>query len=159
MEASCAADIAGKGHDRFVCISWIGNVAYIKVDEEYSPGKEVETTLKNLMIEDKIPRSLTIVDADGVGSFLESYLNGIKEFHGGSPPMDKARYTNLRAECYFKLAEMINNRKIRIVCTDEQRERIQDELGALKQAEIDNDVTKKRYHKERDYESYPRTLA
>lgn len=140
---SCAADIAGKGHDRFVCVTWVGNVATIAVDEEYSPGKEVETTLKELMIKEKIPRSLTIVDADGVGSFLESYLNGIKEFHGGSHPLDRERYTNLRAECYFKLAELINARKIRIICTAEQRERIQDELGALKQADIDNDTAKK----------------
>ena len=95
------------------------------------------------MIKEKIPRSLTIVDADGVGSFLESYLNGIKEFHGGSHPLDRERYTNLRAECYFKLAELINARKIRIICTAEQRERIQDELGALKQADIDNDTAKK----------------
>ncbi len=140
---SCAADIAGKGHDRFVCVSWVGNVATIAVDEEYSPGKQVEITLKELMIREKIPRSLTIVDADGVGSFLESYLTGIKEFHGGSPPLDRERYTNLRSECYFKLAELINNRKIRIICTPEQRERIQDELGALKQADIDNDTSKK----------------
>ncbi len=140
---SCAADIAGKGHDRFVCVTWIGNVATIDVDMEYSPGKVVETTLKELMIKKKIPRSLTIVDADGIGAFLESYLDGIKEFHGGNPPLDRERYTNLRAECYFKLAELINNRKIRIICTDEQRERITDELGALKQANIDNDETKK----------------
>lgn len=140
---SCSADIAGKGHDRFIATSWVGNVCYIAIDKEYSPGKDVETDLKNLMIKDKIPRSLTIVDADGVGSFLESYLEGIKEFHGGSPAVDKERYTNLRAECYFKLAELINQRKIRIVCTAEQRERIQDELGALKQAYIYNDESKK----------------
>lgn len=140
---SCSADIAGKGHDRFIATSWVGNVCYIAIDKEYSPGKDVETDLKNLMIRDKIPRSLTIVDADGVGSFLESYLEGIKEFHGGSPAFDKERYTNLRAECYFKLAELINQRKIRIVCTAEQRERIQDELGALKQANIYNDESKK----------------
>ena len=38
---------------------------------------------------------------------------------------------------------MINARRIRVICTDEQRERIIDELGALKQAHIDNDVSKK----------------
>ncbi len=140
---SCSADIAGKGHDRFIATSWVGNVCTIAVDKEYSPGAEVEKDLKDLMIRDKIPRSLTVVDADGVGSFLESYLEGIKEFHGGSPALDKERYTNLRSECYFKLAELINQRKIRIICTAEQRERIQDELGALKQATIYNDEAKK----------------
>lgn len=139
---SCSADIATKGHDRFIATSWVGNVCRIAVDKVYSPGKEVETDLRELMIQDRIPRSLAIVDADGVGSFLESYLVGIKEFHGGSRPLDM-RYENLRAECYFKLAEMINQRKIRIECTPEQRERIMDELGALKQSDIDNDVKRK----------------
>lgn len=140
---SCSADIAGKGHDRFVATSWIGNVCRIAIDKEYSPGKEVETDLKELMIKDSIPRSLTIVDADGIGSFLESYLEGIKEFHGGGKPLDP-RYENLRSECYFKLADLINRRKIKIVCTQEQRERIMDELGVLKQADIDNDTRRKR---------------
>lgn len=139
---SCSADIATKGHDRFIVCTWVGNVVRIAVDKVYSPGKEVYEDLRATTISAKIPRSLTIVDADGVGNFLESFLPGIKEFHGGGKPMD-ARYQNLRAECYFKLAEMINNRKIRIICNAEQRERIMDELGALKQASIDNDIKRK----------------
>lgn len=138
---SGSADIAGKGHDRFVAGSWVGNVCYIKIDTDYSPGKEVETQLKDMMINDSIPRSLMVVDADGVGSFLESYLNGIKEFHGNGRPIDP-RYANLKAECAYKLAELINKRVIKIVCTQEQRERIMDELGALKMADIDNDLKK-----------------
>ncbi len=138
---SGSADIAGKGHDRFIAGSWVGNVCYIKIDTDYSPGKEVETQLKNMMINDSIPRSLMVVDADGVGSFLESYLNGIKEFHGNGRPIDP-RYANLKAECAYKLAELINKRAIKIVCTQEQRERIMDELGALKMADIDNDLKK-----------------
>lgn len=138
---SGSADIAGKGHDRFVAGSWVGNVCYIKIDTDYSPGKEVETQLKDMMINDSIPRSLMVVDADGVGSFLESYLNGIKEFHGNGRPLD-SRYANLKAECAYKLADLINKRVIKIVCTQEQRERITDELGALKMADIDNDLKK-----------------
>lgn len=138
---SGSADIAGKGHDRFVAGSWVGNVCYIKIDTDYSPGKEVETQLKEMMINDSIPRSLMVVDADGVGSFLESYLNGIKEFHGNGRPLD-SRYANLKAECAYKLADLINKRAIKIVCTQEQRERIMDELGALKMADVDNDLKK-----------------
>ena len=98
--------------------------------------------LRDLMVRDGIPRSLTVVDADGVGSFLESYLTGIKEFHGGGRPHD-SRYKNLKSECAFLLADMVNNRKIKIVCTPEQRERITEEFGVLKQARIDNDTSKK----------------
>lgn len=137
-----AADIAGKGHDRFVGVSAVGNVIRLQIDMEYSPGKVVEEEIKQMMIREQIPRSMMIVDADGIGSFLESYLNGIKEFHGGGKPSDP-RYDNIKSECAFKLAELINKRMLRIICTADQRERIMDELGALKQANIDNDTGKK----------------
>lgn len=141
---SCSADIAGKGHDRFVVTSWQGNVCRIAVDKVYSPGKEVEADLRTIMVRDGIPRSLTIVDADGIGSFLESYLNGIKEFHGGARAMDAERYDNLKSECAFILADLINRRAIRIAgCTEEQEERIKNELGVLKQANVDNDLNRK----------------
>ena len=139
---SLSADIATKGHDRFVCGSWIGNVCYIRVDKQYSPSKEVAEDIKNVIIKDRVPRSLVVVDADGVGSFLESYISGIKEYHGGRKAQDP-KYQNLRAQCYFKLAELVNERKIKIVCTAEQRDRIIDEFGALKQAHIDSDTSKK----------------
>lgn len=138
---SGSADIAGKGHDRFVATSWVGNVCYIREDMEYSPGKEVENRIKNMMVKDGIPRSLMIVDADGIGSFLESYLEGIKEFHANAKPLD-ARYNSLKDECAFRLADLINRRAIKIVCSQEQRERIMDELSCLKQADIDNDQKK-----------------
>lgn len=140
---TCSADIALKGHDRFVVAVSEGNVYRFVVDEVYSPGKQVYETLRDVLKKEKVPRSYSIVDADGVGSFLESFLPGIKEFHGGSRPNNMLKYENLRAECYFKLAELINDRKIRVICTPEQRERLMEELGALKQANIDNDVRRK----------------
>lgn len=102
----------------------------------------IETDLKNLMMEYKISRSLTIVDSDGLGAYLESYLNGIKEFHGGTRPINP-EFDNLKSECAFKLAELINNRKLLVICTDEQKERIKKELGVLKQDHIDADTKKK----------------
>ena len=42
------------------------------------------------------------------------------------------------------LADLINRRAIRIVgCTEEQEERIKNELGVLKQANVDNDLNRK----------------
>ena len=38
---------------------------------------------------------------------------------------------------------MINSRKIRIICTDTQKERIKKEIGILKQDHVDADTRKK----------------
>ena len=140
--SSLSTDLAMKGRDRFIAGHWVGNVCTIRIDQEYSTGKSIETDLKNLMIRWSIPRSMTVADSDGLGAYLESYLNGIKEFHGGSKPVSP-EYDNLKSECAFKLAELINSRQIRIICSDKQRERIKKELAVLKQAHIDADTRKK----------------
>lgn len=137
-----SADLAMKGRDRFVTGKLVGGVCTIIIDKVYSPGKMIENDLKNAMVEYGVARSRTVVDSDGLGAFLESYLNGIKEFHGKNPPV-RNEYDCIKSDCGFKLAELINKRQIKIVCTDEQRERIKDELGVLKQAELDNDTKKK----------------
>lgn len=141
-ESSGSTDLAMKGRDRFVAGHWKGNVCYIKIDQSYSEGKTIEADLKRMMIECSIPRSMMVADSDGLGAYLESYLNGIREFHGGNRPINP-EFDNLKSECAFKLAEMINNRLIRIVCNDAQRERIKKELSVLKQDHIDADTRKK----------------
>jgi len=139
---SGSGDIAGKGHDHFVAFSCDGNVFTLKIDKPYSDGREVEQDLKQLMISEKIPRSMMVVDADGIGSFLESYLNGIKEFHGGARPTD-TRYNNLKTQCYFKLADLIKRRAIRIIGLNrDQQERLKEELQAIRRVKIDNDTGK-----------------
>lgn len=140
---SGAADIATKGHDRFVVTAWTGNVCRLAVDKTYSPGKEVYEDVRNTMAQYGIPRSLMVVDADGIGGYLESFLPGIKEFHAGNRPSDP-RYANLKAECAFILADLIQRRAMRIVSDDaDQVERIKTELAVLKQADIDKDTGKK----------------
>lgn len=139
---SGSADIAGKGRDKFIAFSCKGNVYRLAIDKDYSPAAMVEKELKELMIQDQIPRSKMVVDADGIGSFVESYLNGIQEFHGGSSPVDK-RFNNRKTECYYLLAEMVKRRTIRIVgATPEQQEAIKEELGCIKRINIDNDTQK-----------------
>jgi hypothetical protein len=142
-DKAISADLAMKGRDRFVAGTWSGPVVTISIDQPFIDGKGIETSLKNLMIKESVPRSRTIVDSDGLGQYLESYLDGIKEFHGGATPFD-TEYYNLKSQCAFKLAEMINKRLIRVICDDEQKEKIIEELGVLKQYQIDNDTGKKR---------------
>lgn len=137
-----SADIATKGHDRFVVYSFTGNLATIPVDKEYSPGKQIEQDIRKVMAMDDIISCYCIVDADGVGNFISSYIPGIREFHGSARPAD-ARYANLRSECYFKLADLVNRRLLRIVCTPEQASRIKEELAVIKQLYVDNDLKKK----------------
>lgn len=144
-----SADLAMQGRDKFIAGYWDGLICNVAIDQSISTGKSIETDLKKLMIETGISHSHTIVDSDGLGAYLESYLNNIKTFHGGSKPINKVKdnfklfeYNNLKSECAFKLAELINKRMIKIICTDTQKQLIIEELGCLKKDNIDNDTSK-----------------
>ncbi|HUR65452.1 MAG TPA: terminase family protein [Chitinophagaceae bacterium] len=143
-EKRISADLAMKGRDRFVVGSWAGMVVRIPVDKGYSTGKEIESDVKTVMLADHVPHSKTVVDSDGLGSYLESYLIGIKEFHGGAKAIDIKEFANLKSECGYKLAEKINKREIKIICTDEQRQKIIEEIGVLKAKDVDADESRKR---------------
>lgn len=80
----------------------------------------------------KVPRSSIVSDADGLGFYLESYLKGIREFHGGQSAIDSKTYNNIKSECAFKLAELINKRQIHIICSPEVQEKIKQEMTVLK---------------------------
>ena len=137
-----SSDLAMQGRDRFVTGSWDGLICKIPIDKGKSTGKEIEGDLKALMIKDSVPHTQTVADSDGLGAYLESYLNNIKTFHGGAKANDP-EFINLKSECGFKLAELVNTRAIKIICTDEQRQKIVEELGVLKRASVDADEKRK----------------
>ncbi len=143
MEKRISADLAMKGRDRFIVGNYHGMVINIAVDKEYSTGKEIENDLKQCMISNQVPHSKTVVDSDGLGNYLESYLEGIKEFRGGARAKDDKEFGNLKSECGYLLAAYINQRKIKVICTPAQKRRIIEELGVLKSKNVDADEKRK----------------
>lgn len=140
-----SADLAMQGRDRFVAGHWDGLVAYVDIDDQKSSGKEIETKLNELKNEYLVKNSDIVADSDGLGAYLDSYIVGMKTFHGGGRAKNTKEFANLKAECSFKLAEFINQGKILIRCTSEQEERIKDEISVcLKRAKINGDDQKKR---------------
>jgi phage terminase large subunit len=142
-DRAISADLAMQGRDRFVAGVWDGLICKIKIDQQKSTGKSIEDDLKRLMIDERVFKEEVIVDSDGLGAYLESYLEGINEFHGGSTAFND-EYANLKSECAYKLAEAINKKQIRIICTHEQKQRILEEVMVLKAESVDADERKKR---------------
>jgi hypothetical protein len=144
-----SADLAMQGRDKFIVGIWDSLICNVVIDKPLSTGKSIENDIKALMIKESIPHSRTIVDSDGLGAYLESYLTGIKEFHGGAKATTifidgkkMPEYNNLKSECAFKLAEYINDRKIKIICNEAQKQSIIEELNCLKRDSVDNDTGK-----------------
>lgn len=139
-----SADLAMQGRDRFVAGAWNGLLCTIAIDQQQSTGQSIEREIKALALKENVGNTMIVADSDGMGGYLSSYIKNIKEFHGGAVARDSAKFANLKAECGWKLAELINMRQIRILCTEEQKMAIIEELGFLKADSVDKDETKKR---------------
>lgn len=139
-----SADLAMQGRDRFIAGSWSGMICTIDIDKQKSSGREIELDLKQLKIKRLVPNTNIVADSDGLGAYLESYIDNIKSFHGGKSAIDKT-FFNLKSECAFKLAEKINNNEIHIICSESQKESIIQEISVcLKRENMDSDSEKKK---------------
>jgi phage terminase large subunit len=133
-----SADLAMQGRDRFIVGLWEGLCVKIVIDKKKSTGKEIETDLRELKDKEMVANSSIVADSDGLGNYLESYIRNIKTFHGGVIALHSKEFGNLKDECGFKLAEMINKRMIHIICTDVQKESIKKEISmCLKRDNVD----------------------
>ena len=141
-EPALSGDIALKGRDRYILGHWRGLVVRIVSDIPYIKADKLEEDVRQKMLAYRVPRSKIVVDSDGNGSYLADYISGIKEFHGGASAYDSTKYANLKAECAFKLAYFVNKRMIHVICTEEQKTRLTEEMEVLRQDNIDKDTSK-----------------
>ena len=159
------ADIAFQGSDRFVICVWEGfAVVKMKVVKKMNPD-EVERTIRSLANEWEVPHHRICYDADGLGQYLKGYMELAQPFHNGSKPKTtntegnkyatlKENYKNLKSQCYFRFAKMINDGKIYIKCElpEDIKEMLIEEVEAIRNRDIDSDgeieVIKKKEVKE-----------
>lgn len=150
-------DVSRFGNDSTTFNLWVGfrHTKTIKKQKRSIP--ETIQDIKQIAIDEKIPYSNILIDEDGVGGGVVDGLFGVRGFVANSSPLPtatqirqkeqklvndfvpKANFKNLKSQCGFKLAEMINERKIASDCSD-MREEITDDLTALlKQKNADMD--------------------
>lgn len=142
-EGFISADIARFGSDKMVINVWKG----FRVVEIFSLAKssitETAEAIRGLAIKHKIPMSNIIADEDGVGGGVVDIL-GCKGFVNNSRPLPvegfDVQYQNLKTQCYFKLAEMIQNDEIFVDCKDGGiMDDMSKELEQVKRDKIDSD--------------------
>lgn len=139
-------DVARFGSDSTVIGVWDG----YRVKLHQYKGKsvvEVADIIKSFQIENQVPSSQIVVDEDGVGGGVVDILR-CKGFVNNSSPLEnpitrqKENFDNLKSQCYYKLAEMINDSKLYINASGTMKEKIIEELEQVKQKSVDNDGKK-----------------
>ena len=83
--------------------------------------------------------SRVIVDEDGVGGGVKDILK-CKGFVNNSSPKGKKNFNNLKSQCSFKMAELINKGEVFINSTNEKiKNLIIEECEIVKKDNIDKD--------------------
>lgn len=140
-------DVARFGSDSTVIGIWDGYRVTLRSYKGLSV-KQTAERIEEAANRHSIPRSKIIADEDGVGGGVVDIL-GCKGFVNNSRPLDNPitgkpeNYTNLKSQCYFRLAERINKGGIYIDCKDvDMKSLIIQELEQVKQWNMDKDGKK-----------------
>ena len=110
-EGYITADIARLGKDRTVLCVWRGLSCIDIVILRQKRQDEVKAEIQRLMNTHQIRLSNVLADADGVGGGLVDSLR-CREFMNGSKAVRGTQYMNLKADCYFRLGELIDKNEI-----------------------------------------------
>jgi hypothetical protein len=105
------ADIARLGKDRTVLCVWKGLSCIDIVVLRQKRQDEVKAEIQRLMNQYSVRLSNVLADADGVGGGLVDSLR-CREFMNGSKAVRGTQYMNLKADCYFRLGELIDKNEI-----------------------------------------------
>lgn len=110
------ADIAMQGADKYIVMVWDGlEVIDIEIIDK-TDGKQVLDSMKRMADKHQVSNSRIAYDNDGVGSYLGGFIpNGIP-FHNNKAPLGggKRAYVNLKSQCYYTSAQMVNEGQISI---------------------------------------------
>ena len=150
-------DVARFGDDATTFNFWDGLELYRIERFTKQDTEQTKQRAKDMASSEHIPYSRIMIDEDGIGGALVDGMRGVKGFVANSTPLPtatqirervgkiessftpKSSYANLKSQCAWKLAELINEHKISFKVPD-YREMIIEELNALlRQKEPDSD--------------------
>lgn len=140
------ADIARFGRDSTVICLWNGYRCYRVIKLTKKSVDQVVEIIEELRLSHKVPVKNIIVDEDGIGGGVVDYLRCHGFTNNGSPIKTGGKdenFFNLKSQCYFKLADIINDRRMYVNIEPDLQEKLSEELGWVKQRNMDKDEKKR----------------
>lgn len=141
-ERYLTGDIAGKGKDKTVLYIWEGLRVIEIYWEPWTDQRELRQKVQAFAVEHQIPLSNILLDYDGIGVGIvdELQCNGFQNNASAITTQEekdkglKANYKNLRSQCWFLLADKVNEGAIAIDCEDQEIiDWITEELDVIKE--------------------------
>lgn len=143
-------DIADDGSDKTIFSFWEGLEEYRREEFARLNTESIISKLREYAAQERVPYSQIAVDAIGVGAGVasSSMLDGIIGYKSSYGPIRTdasivllpnvhyrtgapltSEYRNLRSQCIFKLADLVNNHQIASRITGQMKEKTIEELA------------------------------
>ena len=129
-------DIARLGKDRTVICVWKGMSCIDILVLSQKRIDETKREIQRLMQQYSVKLSNIVLDEDGVGGGLVDALR-CRGFQNGSRAVRGSQYQNLKADCYFKLGELIDKNELTLPLR--YQEDIVKELELIRRVNPDSD--------------------
>jgi hypothetical protein len=139
-------DIALKGSDKLVIFVWDGRVLIDFTIMNKSKGNEVINAINKMKNNHGVPNSRIVFDNDGVGGFVDGFIEGAIEFKNGSKAANDENYSNKKTQCFYKSSDNIEKYYI----PDEVANRMYDSKMTLRQRLIYERKAIKKHKKDSD---------
>lgn len=108
-EKYITSDIALKGSDKLVVMVWQGKMIIDFEVVDKSKGNVVIDTINNLAYRHRVQQHNISFDNDGVGGFVDGFIEDAQEFSNGSRALNDEHYKNLKSQCFYKSGDSVNN--------------------------------------------------
>jgi phage terminase large subunit len=139
-EKYITADIARFGKDKTAIYLWNGLQVADVVVLDMSSMVDVANKIKEIQQREGVKLSNIIVDEDGVGGGAKDILR-CKGFVNNSKAIRGENYQNLKTQCYYKLADLINKGQIGFSTNDiKLKELLIQELEQVRRVNMDKDT-------------------
>jgi hypothetical protein len=110
-------DVARFGSDRSVVVIWSGLVVLEVFIYSKLSTTQLSSEIQELISKYGIHPSNCVVDTDGVGGGVGDIIRATN-FVNNSSPLHKQNFSNLKSQCYVKLAELFKEGKISLNILD-----------------------------------------
>lgn len=160
-------DVARLGKDSTTFSFW-EDLELVRVEKfQKQATTKTEQQVKDFAAQEHIPFSNILIDEDGIGGGVVDHLFGVKGFTANSTPFPTANeirtreskimnnslvprtsFMNMKAQCAWKAAELINEHKMAFKVPDYREELISDLSALLRQKNVDSDGKKQLRPKE-----------
>jgi len=131
------ADIARFGSDKAIVTVWYGWVLWEYYVFDVSSTVLIQNCINAMRNKHQISANRCLGDEDGVGGGVIDNCKIIGFKNGGKP--SNPAYQNLKTECSYKLAEIIQQIYFQAEVTEEIKQRVEQELSQLKTYDADKD--------------------